>query len=237
MKASRVLLAVVLALAVCSESKPQSSPTTTITVITTDNDFTNPVASYYTTTPKTAITSSKIMLALLTQFRQENLKRAEFKNYYLLRNSQFYNASKDMSSLDRGSSGYLVGVMFMVSIIGLLIYVNLCNKLCLKETCLFLAKYRACYCLKRFFIRTRKRTPGLASTASSSVACSNQNTEVVYCVVVESKSPSAAVVDEKPKRVESTLRQPKLTTQEFIRHKSQNYARQKKQSRSKPLKV
>ena len=95
--------------------------------------------------------------SLFNHFKTNYLKKVDYKNYYILGHLN-RNLSANMSNFSRsstnttfGGSYYLVGVIFMVFIIGLLIYVNLCNEICLKDTCVFFTKFRVCICLKLLF--------------------------------------------------------------------------------------
>lgn len=99
---------------------------------------------------------------------------ADFKNEYLRRSggglrSRVETSSRVMFNTGRrlstpsgvnatfGGSYYSVGVLFMVFIIGLLIYVNLCNEYCLKETCLYFSRFPVCLCIRVWFIQPKSR--------------------------------------------------------------------------------
>lgn len=66
-----------------------------------------------------------------------------------LKQSPFYRTYA--TSSDSGNY-YIVGVLFMISIIGLLLYVNLYYEYCFRDTCFQMAQWRGCCFLKLFII-------------------------------------------------------------------------------------
>lgn len=58
-----------------------------------------------------------------------------------------------ISSSTRDSSGnyYVAGVLFMISVIGLLLYVNLYYENCFRDTCFQMSKWRVCCFIRHFF--------------------------------------------------------------------------------------
>jgi hypothetical protein len=81
-------------------------------------------------------------------------------------NSYFINIDKDRNLLNKsvenrivnhnGNSYYAAGVLFMISVIGLLLYVNLYQENCFTESCMKLSNWRGFSFLK-FFFRIKKR--------------------------------------------------------------------------------
>lgn len=61
-----------------------------------------------------------------------------------------YRFHSGVSSSAASNNYYIVGVLFMLSIIGLLLYVNLYYEYCFRDTCIQMSKWRLCCCLKQF---------------------------------------------------------------------------------------
>jgi hypothetical protein len=82
----------------------------------------------------------------------QEVSTSTYRTYYKSAN---VNAYKTHTSLDENSGGgsyYLAGVLFMVSVIGLLLYVNLYYENCFRDTCYQLSKYRGFAFLRKFFV-------------------------------------------------------------------------------------
>jgi hypothetical protein len=79
----------------------------------------------------------------------------------------------NIATAGRGTSGggagnyYVAGVVFMISVIGLLLYVNLYYEYCFRDTCFCMSKWRACFFLKYFFVTVTVRRNATLSSSSS----------------------------------------------------------------------
>lgn len=93
-----------------------------------------------------------------------------FRPFYKSINIHAYKNSGGGDGTGGGGGGnyYLAGVLFMVSVIGLLLYVNLYYEYCFRDTCFRLAKFRACFFLRYFFVSTNSRSTAAVVVGSSS---------------------------------------------------------------------
>jgi hypothetical protein len=133
---------------------------------------------------------SKITHVLFNQFKIDYVRKSEYRNPNRMRllNSQnnnfsiYYNSrhlnNNNNSPATFGGSYYMVGVIFMFFIIGLLLYVNLCNEYCLRDIFLYLSKYQVCCCLKIFFVKKKKKKI-LNDLKIDGNNCLNNNTLII----------------------------------------------------------
>ena len=82
-----------------------------------------------------------------------NYNNSNITNGYL--NNFNYQVNYSLGGNDSGNY-YFSGVLFMISIIGLLLYVNLYYENCFTDTMFRVSKWRFCYFLKYCFIISRK---------------------------------------------------------------------------------
>jgi hypothetical protein len=82
----------------------------------------------------------------------DSLATSTYRTYYKSINVNAYKSNSSSNESSGGGSYYLAGVLFMLSVIGLLLYVNLYYENCFRDTCFQLSKYRACFFLRYLFV-------------------------------------------------------------------------------------
>jgi hypothetical protein len=100
-------------------------------------------------------------------------------NHYFInidKERNFFNKSIENRIVNHnGNSYYAAGVLFMISVIGLLLYVNLYQENCFTESCLKLSNRRGFSFLKFFFkIKRRNANEAKINQASSNVQLENK---------------------------------------------------------------
>jgi hypothetical protein len=115
------------------------------------------------------------------QYDLSNAKDQETNpiNHYLInidKERNLFNKSIENRIVNHnGNSYYAAGVLFMISVIGLLLYVNLYQENCFTESCLQLSNRRGFSFLKFFFkIKKRNANESKINQASSNVQLENK---------------------------------------------------------------
>lgn len=85
---------------------------------------------------------------------------------------------------DSGGNYYVAGVLFMISVIGLLLYVNLYYEYCFQDTCIQMSKWRFCCFIKYFLKYNTTNTSGTSPrTVSNSNTLHNNNIKAITPVI------------------------------------------------------
>lgn len=98
-----------------------------------------------------------------------------YRNFYKPININAYRHGSGHADGTGGGNYYIAGVLFMVSVIGLLLYVNLYYENCFRDTCFRLSKYRVCSFLRHFFVKV-SRTPRHSSSSQTRSSLKKQQT-------------------------------------------------------------
>ena len=118
----------------------------------------------------------------------DNSAELATSTYYVYKsiNVNAYRASSSANDGTGGGNYYIAGVLFMVSVIGLLLYVNLYYEYCFRDTCFRLSKYRMFFFLRQFFVTTTSR--------ASSSSLSTRSNGAVRVVNVKKQQPAKTTV-------------------------------------------
>lgn len=81
-----------------------------------------------------------------------DIATSTYRTYFKSINVNAYKASSSPNEGSGGGNYYVAGVLFMLSVIGLLLYVNLYYEYCFRDTCFQLSKFRGCFFLRYFFV-------------------------------------------------------------------------------------
>jgi hypothetical protein len=114
-------------------------------------------ANAYSSSSSSSSISSTISTSLFSSIRSIQPSMIRINNKIITNDSASY---------------YIVGVLFMVSIIGLLLYVNLYYEYCFRDTCYQMSRWRICCFLKYFFTIHYYRQPRASTNSMSNQATS-----------------------------------------------------------------
>jgi len=105
-----------------------------------------------------------------------------FNNYIINidKDKNFFNKSIENRIVNHnGNSYYAAGVLFMISVIGLLLYVNLYQENCFTESCLQLSNRRGFSFLKFFFKIKNRNIKESRNTSQTSTNNQPENKELI----------------------------------------------------------